>query len=139
MSVSHRGPSVPHRAASAGRITGPRDTGAPQGCKANSSCRVFGDPFAADMGRGLVQRFDARRAFLDGLALGRLDLRAVAAAAFVFAPRFAHNRCEARRAPLACASSFAHTMLSCTSSEPAKVAKPQSEPAMTFSRPTMSA
>src|SRR5215831_12382788 len=30
------------------------DAGAPQGCEANSSCRVFGDPFAADMGRGLV-------------------------------------------------------------------------------------
>src|SRR5215467_13102780 len=43
---------------------------------------------------------------------------------------------DARAAPLLSALSFAHTMLAWISFEPAKVAKPQSEPAMTFSRPT---
>jgi len=33
-------------------------------------------------------------------------------------------------------SNFAQTIEGCTSFEPANVAKPQSEPAMTFSRPT---
>ena len=47
-----------------------------------------------------------------------------------------HSRLLAIFAPSASAWNFAHTMLACTSFEPAKVAKPQSAPAMTFSRPT---
>src|SRR5262245_19833273 len=40
------------------------------------------------------------------------------------------------RAPSTSASNFAHTTLGWISVEPANVAKPQSAPAMTFSRPT---
>ena len=47
-----------------------------------------------------------------------------------------HSCLLAIRAPSASDLSFAQTMLGCTSFEPAKVAKPQSAPAMTFSRPT---
>src|SRR5262249_57885491 len=47
-----------------------------------------------------------------------------------------HSRWLAIFAPSASDWNFAHTMLGCTSFEPAKVAKPQSAPAMTFSRPT---
>ena len=54
-----------------------------------------------------------------------------------FAARFAHNSFDAIRAPSASAANFAHTMLSCTSSEPANVAKPQSDPAITLSRPAI--
>jgi hypothetical protein len=50
-----------------------------------------------------------------------------------------HRRLLAILAPSASAWNFAHTMLACTSFEPAKVAKPQSAPAMTFSRPTTAA
>ena len=41
----------------------------------------------------------------------------------------------AMRAPSTSDLNFAQTMLGCTSFEPAKVAKPQSAPAITFSRP----
>src|SRR6516164_5905144 len=47
-----------------------------------------------------------------------------------------YNSLLAIRAPSASACSFAHTMLAWISFELAKVAKPQSEPAITFSRPT---
>src|SRR5262245_21332141 len=47
-----------------------------------------------------------------------------------------HSRRDARRAPSARAPSLAHTMVGWISSEPAKVAKPQSLPAITRSRPT---
>src|SRR5262245_41789638 len=47
-----------------------------------------------------------------------------------------HNSFDASRAPSASAASFIHTILESTCSRPAKVPKPQSTPAMTFSRPT---
>src|SRR6202035_2868204 len=77
-------------------------------------------------------------AFLDAF-LGPRFGGSLAAVFAGLAARFAHSSFEASRAPSARAASFAHTMLSCTSSEPAKVAKPQSDPAMTFSRPAIAA
>lgn len=50
-----------------------------------------------------------------------------------------HNRSVAVRAPSTIAASFAQVMSGSTVSRPAKVAKPQSVPAMTFSRPTTEA
>ena len=50
-----------------------------------------------------------------------------------------HSRPDAICAPSTMAASFAHVISGSTSSEPAKVAKPQSVPAMTFSRPTTEA
>src|SRR5262249_13804369 len=47
-----------------------------------------------------------------------------------------HNSFEASRAPSASEASFIHTILESTCSRPAKVPKPQSTPAMTFSAPT---
>lgn len=47
-----------------------------------------------------------------------------------------HRRPDAKRAPSARAASLANTMVGCTVGGPAKVPKPQSAPAMTFSRPT---
>jgi hypothetical protein len=47
-----------------------------------------------------------------------------------------HNCLLAMAAPSLSALNFAHTMLGWISFEPANVAKPQSEPAITFSRPT---
>src|SRR5262249_32238909 len=100
---------------------------------------------------GMAHRAAAQRRFalaaralvlLVALALAAAFAGLAAFAAFGLAdaaPRLAHSCREAMRAPSASAASFAPTMLSCTSSEPAKVAKPQSEPAITFSRPTMSA
>src|SRR6266446_10614681 len=51
----------------------------------------------------------------------------------------AHSLWLAMRAPSARAPSFAQAIAGSTVGAPAKVAKPQSTPAMTFSRPTMSA
>ncbi len=53
-----------------------------------------------------------------------------------FFPAFFHNSLLASRAPSVSACSFAQTMLGWTSLLPAKVAKPQSEPAITRSFPT---
>jgi hypothetical protein len=50
-----------------------------------------------------------------------------------------HNRSVAVRAPSTIEASFAQVMSGSTVSKPAKVAKPQSVPAMTFSRPTTEA
>ncbi len=47
-----------------------------------------------------------------------------------------HNCLLAMAAPSLSDLNFAHTMLGWISFEPAKVAKPQSVPAITFSRPT---
>src|SRR5262249_28758784 len=47
-----------------------------------------------------------------------------------------HNRLDASCAPSASEASFIHTILESTCRRPAKVPKPQSTPAMTFSRPT---
>src|SRR6185312_4413253 len=48
-----------------------------------------------------------------------------------------HHSCfDASRAPSESEASFIHTILESTCSRPAKVPKPQSTPAMTFSRPT---
>src|SRR5262249_56023478 len=47
-----------------------------------------------------------------------------------------HSRFVAMRAPSTSASNLAHTTLGWVSVEPANVPKPQSAPAMTFSRPT---
>src|SRR5262249_35850882 len=47
-----------------------------------------------------------------------------------------HNSFEASRAPSASEASFIHTILESTCTRPAKVPKPQSTPAMTFSAPT---
>ena len=51
----------------------------------------------------------------------------------------AHSFWLARRAPSARAPSFAQAIAGSTVGASAKVAKPQSTPAMTFSRPTTSA
>jgi len=48
----------------------------------------------------------------------------------------AHSFVLAKRAPSARAPSFAQAIAGTTVGAPAKVAKPQSTPAMTFSRPT---
>ena len=50
-----------------------------------------------------------------------------------------HNRSVAVRAPSTIAASFAQVMSGSTVSKPAKVAKPQSVPAMICSRPTTEA
>src|SRR5262249_61801867 len=47
-----------------------------------------------------------------------------------------HSSFEASRAPSASEASFIHTILESTCRRPAKVPKPQSTPAMTFSAPT---
>src|SRR5262247_991505 len=53
--------------------------------------------------------------------------------------RRAHSFWLARRAPSARAPSFAQAIVGTTVGAPAKVAKPQSTPGTTFSRPTSSA
>src|SRR5262245_15527448 len=53
--------------------------------------------------------------------------------------RVPQSRAEARRAPSVSAASLAHTIVGWISSEAANDAKPQSAPAMTFSRPTTDA
>ena len=54
----------------------------------------------------------------------------------VAAPPHPHNCLLAIAAPSLSDLNFAHTIVGWISFEPANVAKPQSEPAITFSRPT---
>ena len=54
-------------------------------------------------------------------------------------PGYFHSCWLASRAPSAIAASFAQVIFGSTGTRAAKVAKPQSLPAMTFSRPTTSA
>src|SRR5262245_15614015 len=79
----------------------------------------------------------------DQLAAARRTLRLVHHALPHMSAAAPSSQCQSRLlaifAPSASAWNFAHTMLACTSFEPAKVAKPQSAPAMTFSRPTTAA
>ena len=69
----------------------------------------------------------------------KLNDPAVTLLTLAFHAERAHSFWLAMRAPSARAPSFAQAIAGSTVGAPAKVAKPQSTPAMTFSRPTMSA
>jgi hypothetical protein len=73
------------------------------------------------------------------LRLLTLTAVAVTAPAFSFHAGRVHSFLLAMRAPSARAPSFAQAIVGTTVGAAAEVAKPQSTPAMTFSRPTISA
>src|SRR5919109_3136563 len=99
-----------------------------------------GDPYSRGGGYGSPQRGPRDASVAGCPSRGRQVYKLVSRVRMIRptqqAQRPPHSCRLASLAPSTSDVNFAHTMLGCTSFEPAKVAKPQSEPAITFSRPT---